>query len=91
MTSIVWTGNCSALEIFALNVVALKSASTCTMTISLHLHDDLSFGPAFFEIRQRLFRLIERKHIVDHRPNAPRLEQFTDLCELTAVWMHEQK
>ena len=31
LTSIVWTRNCSALEIFALNGVALKSASTRTM------------------------------------------------------------
>ena len=31
MTSIVWTRNCSALEIFALNGAALKSASTRTM------------------------------------------------------------
>ena len=31
MTSIVWTRNCSALEIFALNGVALKSESTRTM------------------------------------------------------------
>ena len=89
MTSIVWTGNCSALEIFALNVVALKSASTCTMTISLHLHDDLSFGPAFFEIRQRFLGLIERKHLVNHRLDAPRLKEFANLCELATVWMHE--
>jgi len=31
MTSIFWTRNCSALEIFALNGVALKSASTRTL------------------------------------------------------------
>jgi hypothetical protein len=31
VTSIVWTRNCSALAIFALNGVALKSASTRTM------------------------------------------------------------
>jgi len=31
MTSIMWTRNCSALEIFALNGVALKSASTRTL------------------------------------------------------------
>ena len=31
MTSIVWTRNCSALEIFALNGVALKSESTRIM------------------------------------------------------------
>ena len=31
MTSIVWTRNCSALAILALNGVALKSASTRTM------------------------------------------------------------
>jgi len=31
MTSIVWTRNCSALEIFALKGVALKSESTRIM------------------------------------------------------------
>src|SRR5271170_4213036 len=55
------------------------------------LHNDLSLGPAFSKVRKRLLRLIERKHLVNHRPDAPCLEEFADLCELAAIWMHEQK
>jgi len=58
---------------------------------SLHPHDDLPFRPAFFEIRQRLLCLIERKHLVNHRSDAPRFEKFANLRKLAAVWMHEQK
>ena len=52
---------------------------------SLDLHNDLSLDPAFFEICQRLLRLIERKHLVNHRTDAPRFEKFADLCELAAI------
>jgi len=51
---------------------------------SLHLHNDLPLRPAFFEIHQCLLRLIERKYLVNYRPDAARLEQFTDLGELPA-------
>ena len=43
-------------------------------TDSPDLHNDLALGPTFSEIRQRLLRLIERKYVVDHRPDGPRLE-----------------
>src|SRR5437773_6015120 len=55
------------------------------------LHNDLTLGPAFLEISKRFLRLIERKYLVDHRPDAPHLEKLTDLCELATVWMHEQE
>jgi hypothetical protein len=58
---------------------------------SSDLHNDLPLGPALFEICQRILRLIEWKHLVNQRPDAPRLEQFTDLRELLAVWMREQE
>src|SRR5204863_9460926 len=61
------------------------------LTDSLHLDNDLPFGPAHLEIRKRLLRLIERKYLVDHRPDAPHLEKLTDLCELATVWIHEQE
>ena len=40
---------------------------------SLHLDDDLPLGSTLLEIRKRLLRLFERKYLVDHRPDAPRL------------------
>ena len=89
MTSIVWTRNCSALEIFAVNGVALKSESAHTTTDSRHPHNDLPFGPALFEIRKCFLGLIERKHLVNHRLDAPRLKEFANLSELATVWMHE--
>ena len=52
---------------------------------------DLPFGPAHLEIRKRLLRLIERKYLVDHGPNAPYLEKLADLCELATVWIHQQE
>ena len=55
------------------------------------LYNDLPLRPAFFEIRQRLLRLIEREYLVNHRSDVLRLEQFTDLCELPTVWTHEQE
>src|SRR5947209_5460711 len=61
------------------------------LTDSLHLDNDLPFGPAQLEIRKRLLRLIERKYLVDHGPNAPHLEKLADLCELATVWIHEQE
>jgi hypothetical protein len=61
------------------------------LTDSLHLDNDLPFGPAHLEIRKRLLRLIERKYLVDHRPNVPHLEKLADLCELATVWIHEQE
>ena len=60
-------------------------------TGSPDLHNDLPLGPALFEIRKRLLRLIERKYLVDHRSDAPRLEKLANLCELPTVWMHEQE
>jgi hypothetical protein len=60
-------------------------------TGSPDLHHDLPFGPAFFEIRKRLLRLIERKHLVNYRSDAPRFEEFANLCELPTIWMHEQE
>ncbi len=60
-------------------------------TDSLHLHNDLPLGSASFEMRKRLLRLIERKYLVEHRPDVPRLEKLTDLGELTTVWMREQE
>ena len=61
------------------------------LTNSPDLHNDLPLGPALFKIRQRRLRLIERKYLINHRSDAPRLEQFTDLCELPTIWMHEQE
>ena len=57
----------------------------------LHLDDDLSLGPALFEIGAGLLRLIERKYPIDHRPDATRVEKLSDLSELATVWMHEQE
>ena len=45
---------------------------------SLHLDDDFSFGATIFEIGKRLLRLIERKCLVDHGSDGPRLEKFAD-------------
>jgi hypothetical protein len=61
------------------------------LTDSLHLDHDLPFGSAPLEIRKRLPRLIERKYLVNHGPNAPHLEKVSDLCELATVWIHEQE
>src|SRR6185369_3545643 len=61
------------------------------LTGSPELHNDLPFGPALFEIRKRFLGLIERKYLVDHRTDESHLEKLADLCELAAVWMHEQK
>ena len=56
-----------------------------------HLDNDLALGSTLLEIRKRLLGLLERKDLVDHRPDAPRLEKLADLCELAAVWVHEQE
>lgn len=61
------------------------------MTGSPDLHNDLPFGPALFEIRKRLLRLIERKYLINYGSDAPRLEKLADFCKLTAVWIHEQE
>src|SRR6185437_10206970 len=58
---------------------------------SLNLYDDLSPGSTLLEIQKRLFRLIEREDLVDHGPDASRLEKFADVGELAAVGMHEQE
>src|SRR6266498_33593 len=63
----------------------------CEDVSDTHPHNDLPLRPPVFEICQRLLRLIERKHLVNHWPDALGLEQFTDLCELLTVWMHKQK
>src|SRR5215207_6419788 len=41
------------------------------LTDSLHLNNDLPFGPAHLEIRKRVLRLIERKYLVDRDDDAP--------------------
>ena len=56
---------------------------------SLHLHNGLSLRPAFFEISQRVLGSIERKYLVNHRPDDPRLEKFADLRKLASVGMNE--
>ena len=61
------------------------------MTGSPDLHNDLPFGPALFEIRKRLLHLTEWKYLVDHGTDDSHLKKLADLCELAAVWMHEQK
>jgi len=55
----------------------------------LHLDNDLPLGSTLLKICKSLLRLIERKYLVDHRPNAPRLEKFTDLRELVTVRSYE--
>ena len=50
-----------------------------------HLDNDLALGPTLFEIRKCLFRLLERKYLVDHRPDATQLEKFADFSKLPAV------
>ena len=65
--------------------------AACESTPLLHLDNDLPLGPPLLEIRKRLLRLFEWKYLIDHRPDAPRLEKLSDLCELAAVWMHEQE
>ena len=62
-----------------------------TSTSLLHLDNDLPLGSTLLEIRKSLLRLLERKHLVYHWPNAPCPEQLTDLCELTTVRVHEQE
>jgi hypothetical protein len=56
-----------------------------------HCDDDLAFCLALLQIRKRILRLIERKYFVDHRADAARLEDLTDLGKLLTVWTHEQE
>jgi hypothetical protein len=56
-----------------------------------HLDNDLALGSTLLEMRKRLLGLVERKCLVDHGPDVPRLEKLADLAELPTVWMHEQK
>ena len=57
---------------------------TCRSQLS-DQHDHFAFRPTLGEVRQRLPGLLEGKHLVDHRPDALRLEELSDLGELVAV------
>src|SRR5205814_509660 len=56
-----------------------------------HLHDDLALGAPLGQVCQRILCLLERKHLVDHGPDALRLEELADFGELVAIGTHEEK
>src|SRR6185295_16639002 len=56
-----------------------------------HLDNDLPLGSTLLEICERFLCLLEWKHLVYHRPDAPRHEKLADLRELPAVRMHKQE
>ena len=55
------------------------------------LDNDLPLGSPLFEIRKRLLRLFERNYLIDHKPDAPRVEKLADFGELPALGVHEQE
>jgi hypothetical protein len=56
---------------------------------SLDLDDDLALGASLRQVFKRFLRLIERKHLVDHRTNAFRFEESANFGELGAVGTYE--
>ena len=65
--------------------VRLRSVSAIdTRLRRAHLSSDhdLALGSAPLEICKRFLGLLERKTLINYRPDAPRLEKLADLCEL---------
>ena len=58
---------------------------------SSNLDDDLALRTPLGEVCKRILCLLERKHLVDHWPDALRLEELADFGELIAIGARKEK
>jgi len=58
---------------------------------SFDLNNDFALGAPLSQIFKRLFGLRKWKHLVDHWPDALRLEELADFGELIAIGARKEK
>jgi|APLak6261660231_1056022.scaffolds.fasta_scaffold00899_3 hypothetical protein len=78
--------------VFHRRLTGLSLARPALLTIrSQHLDDNFPPRTPLGEVGKRIFCFLERKHLVDHRPDALSFEKFADFTELGAIGVRKEK
>ncbi len=90
--SVLGRWHCDKESFTGVSSTGLSLAMPALLTIrSQHLNDDFPLRTPLGEVGKRIFCFLERKHLVDHWPDAFGFEKFADFAELGAIGVRKEK